>query len=108
MDASRYEINPDLEEALFKYEEQRALQKDISLESFLQSYPNLKDQLPKAIEKLQRMDWLLTTNSESTGETFPDKETLIPSSITKGDSPVSGYRLIKKIGKGSFGEVWDY
>ena len=103
MDASRYEINPELEEALFKYEEQRALQKDISLESFLQSYPNLKDQLPKAIEKLQRMDWLLTTDPESIGETFPDKETLIPSNITKGDSPVSGYRLIKKIGKGSFG-----
>ena len=95
MDPSQYEINQELEEALFKYEEQRLLQKDISLESFLQSYPNLKDQLRKAIQKLQRMDWLLTTDSEPTGETFPDKETLIPSTITKGDSPVTGYRLIK-------------
>ena len=107
MDPSQYEINQELEEALFKYEEQRLLQKDISLESFLQSYPNLKDQLRKAIQKLQRMDWLLTTDSEPTGETFPDKETLIPSTITKGDSPVTGYRLIKKIGRGSFGEVWE-
>ena len=56
MDASRHEINEELEEALFEYEEQRLLQKDIPLESFLQSYPTLKDQLPKAIEKLQRMD----------------------------------------------------
>jgi hypothetical protein len=50
MDASQYEINQELEEALFKYEEQRLLQKDISLESFLLSYPALKDQLPKAIQ----------------------------------------------------------
>ncbi|MCY2940152.1 MAG: serine/threonine protein kinase [Planctomycetota bacterium] len=107
MDGSRYEINPELEEALFKYEEQRVLQKDISLEFFLQSYPTLKDQLQKAIQKLQKMDWLLTTDSEPTGENFPDKETVIPSNITKGDSPVSGYRLIKKIGRGSFGEVWE-
>jgi hypothetical protein len=107
MDASRHEINEELEEALFEYEEQRLLQKDISLESFLQSYPTLKDQLPKAIEKLQRMDWLLTTDSEAIGETLLDKESIFPSTIIKGDSPVSGYRLIKKIGKGSFGEVWE-
>ena len=107
MDLSKYEINQELEEALFKFEEQRLLQKDISLESFLLSYPALKDQLPKAIEKLQRMDWLLTTDAEPTGETFPDKETVVPNNITKGDSPVSGYRLIKKIGRGSFGEVWE-
>ena len=107
MDASRHEINEELEEALFEYEEQRLLQKDIPLESFLQSYPTLKDQLPKAIEKLQRMDWLLTTDSEAIGETLLDKESIFPSTIIKGDSPVSGYRLIKKIGKGSFGEVWE-
>jgi len=107
MDASRHEINEELEEALFEYEEQRLLQKDIPLESFLQSYPTLKDQLPKAIEKLQRMDWLLTTDSEAIGETLLDKESIFPSNIIKGDSPVSGYRLIKKIGKGSFGEVWE-
>jgi len=107
MDASRHEINEELEEALFEYEEQRLLQKDISLESFLQSYSSLKDQLPKAIEKLQRMDWLLTTDSEAIGETLLDKESIFPSTIIKGDSPVSGYRLIKKIGKGSFGEVWE-
>jgi WD40 repeat protein len=107
MDPSRYEINEELEEALFEYEEQRLLQKDISLESFLQSYPALKDQLPKAIEKLQRMDWLIPPDSEPTAETLLDKESVFPRTIIKGDSPVSGYRLIKKIGKGSFGEVWE-
>jgi hypothetical protein len=34
MDASRHEINEELEEALFEYEEQRLLQKDISPSGF--------------------------------------------------------------------------
>ena len=107
MDPSQYEINQKLEEALLKYEEQLLLQKDISLENFLESYPALKDQLPKAVQKFQKIDWHLTTASEPEGETFPDKETVVPITISKGDSPIVGYRLIKKIGRGSFGEVWE-
>ena len=107
MDPAQSKINQELEEALFKYEEQRLFQKGMSLETFLESYPALKDQLPKALEKLKKMDWLLTTDSEPEGETLSDQESIYPSKITKGDSPVSGYRLIKKIGRGSFGEVWE-
>jgi serine/threonine protein kinase len=107
MDFAQSKMNQELEEALFSWEEQRLFQKEIPLETLLLSYPALNKNLPRAIEELQEMDWLLYPDSEPIGDTFPDKETVIPSTITKGDSPIPGYQLIKKIGKGSFGEVWE-
>jgi len=107
MDFAQSKMNQELEEALFSWEEQRLFQKEIPLETLLLSYPALNKNLPRAIEELQEMDWLLYPDSEPIGDTFPDKETVIPCTITKGDSPIPGYQLIKKIGKGSFGEVWE-
>ena len=107
MDFAQSKMNQELEEALFSWEEQRLFQKEIPLESLLLSYPALNKNLPKAIEELQEMDWLLYPDSEPAGDSFPDNETVVPSTITNGDSPIPGYQLIKKIGKGSFGEVWE-
>ncbi len=107
MDPAQSNLDQELEEALYQWEQVRLLQKDIALESFLQSYPTIINELRSAIEKLQKMEWLLVPDPESPAETFPERETLVPSTFTKRESPIPGYRLIKKIGKGSFGDVWE-
>ena len=107
MDFAQSKMKQELEEALFSWEEQRLFQKEIPLESLLLSYPALNKNLPRAIEELQEMDWLLYPDSEPIGDGFSDNETVVPSTITKGESPIPGYQLIKKKGKGSFGEVWE-
>ena len=122
MDSNQLKINHELEEALFKWEEERQSNKDLSLETFLQSYPAIREELELAIKKLQKMDWLQQPLPDQEAETLPKKDSTVPpimpgkinseitgeiaNNIPGVDSP-AGYRLVKKIGRGSFGEVWE-
>lgn len=101
-------LNEELEEALFSWEEDRQSLNILNLEAILQAHPELQKALPKAIQELQEMDWLLLAETDESPE---EERTLIrepgTSRIQPGPCGLPGYTMIQKIGKGGFGEVWE-
>ncbi len=105
----------DLEEALFQWEENRFNNQPLNADIIIQSFPNLENEIPKAISELKEMDWLLGAGEDLNSDSADQLE------VTKGDfstdriwsmsllpslSAIEGYTLVKRIGRGSFGEVW--
>lgn len=105
----------DLEDALFLWEENRFSNTSFNIDLFIQSFPNLENQIPKAISELKEMDWLLDSsedfNTDTSGQLEVTKNDFStnqvrPPSLLPRLSAIEGYTLVKRIGRGSFGEVW--
>ena len=107
MDFAQSKMKQELEDALFQWEENRFLNNDLTPESLLDSNPCLNQHLHKAICELQEMDWLLDPDSANGANSTLGSSATVTLHIHEGESPIAGYRLIKKLGKGSFGEVWE-
>jgi serine/threonine protein kinase len=80
-----------LEELLLRWEELADAGCQISAEELCRLCPELADELQRRIDGLIEMKWLA---SPQTSQLASDTE------------PVPGYRLIQRIGKGGFAEVW--
>jgi serine/threonine protein kinase len=97
-----------LEALLLRWEELADAGQELPAEELCRDCPELTEELRRRIEALREMEWLsglqgtLTAtrphgNGSLNGELVP---------LVAGAEPVTGYRLIRRIGKGGFGEVW--
>ena len=111
MDFARDKTKQELEDALFQWEENRfqdyPLPPESVLDLMVDSQAGLKPRLQEAIRELQEMDWLLDPDSPTLDGSNFSTASNFTLHIHEGDCPIAGYRLIKKIGRGSFGEVWE-
>jgi serine/threonine protein kinase len=80
-----------LEELLLRWEELAEAGQPVTAHELCRDCPELVEELQKRIDALREMDWLQSKTSFD----------LVP-----GAEPVPGYRLVQRIGKGGFGEVW--
>jgi eukaryotic-like serine/threonine-protein kinase len=99
---------------LLDWEELFELGQDKSAEELCWNCPELKDALAERIAKLKLMNWVkksrpLTGNQRPAGKELKEPE--IPKKNPKirrepGTEPIPGYRLLRLMGVGAFGEVW--
>lgn len=103
-----------LYDLLLIWEEQYELGKDVPVCELCREFPEIAGQLEQCIAALKRQNWLVKGNQqpassqmEGAAELPQDQEVREAArNLAPGMEPVPGYRLIKKIGKGAFGEVW--
>ena len=95
--------NPEIEDALFLFEEIRNKPGSDHFQAIIAAHPNYASILPSLIAELKEMDWLNDNDSS------PEEEISHASGkqIFNGLCPIPDYSLVKKIGQGSFGEVWE-
>jgi serine/threonine protein kinase len=82
-----------LADLLIRWEELYEMGQDVSAAELCQDCPELEKPLADRIADLKRVAWVTEPQSPAL-HLYPRAE------------PLPGYRLIKQIGKGAFGEVW--
>lgn len=96
-----------LEDLLLRWEELADAGQGVSAEELCRDCPELTDELRRRIDALRGMNWLAKWQAE--WETVTGHRVLnsdAPISLTPGREPVPGYRLVERVGRGGFGEVW--
>ena len=95
--------NPEIEDALFLFEEIRSETLTNDYSKILTAHPKYASILPSLLDELKEMDWLNDV------EPNPKREGLFQSGneIFNGLCPIPDYSLVTKKGQGSFGEVWE-
>lgn len=95
-----------LADLLMRWEEAADQGQILSLEELCQGQPEYRDELERKIAVLSAMAWLKTP-SPTTLSTTDLRTNLRPRYWSSGQEVISGYRLIKLLGRGGFSEVWE-
>jgi len=88
-----------LDELLLRWEELSESGQELSAEQFCQDCPELAEELHRRIDALRSLSWL--SAAPQVGPT-PSQFTLLAPDST----PIPGYRLTERLGRGGFAEVW--
>jgi serine/threonine protein kinase len=102
--------NDRLGELLVRWEELQRQGRCVSLDELCRDRPELLPAVRERIAALESMGRLLRTSAPSAAETAGRGGAAAgPGGFERlkpGAEPVRGYRLVERIGKGGFGEVW--
>ena len=83
---------------LLRWEELAEAGEIVSAEKLCRDCPHLSGELQRRIEALSRVAWVCQVNEQPAAAAFPI--------LAPGGEPVLGYRLVQRLGKGGFAEVW--
>src|SRR5262249_49564713 len=97
-----------IDELLRAYQETRLRGKSVTPEDLGRNCPEMLDQLRRRIAELGQPEASPTRLPSTLGESHLPSGERDPRPVFKpGLEPVPGYQLVRQLGKGSFGEVWE-